>query len=112
VIVPWMHASASNTFAQRQRILDEAKATLDRLCAIEPRAVSINVLDRLERWKAEAHELERKRRAERRRRRQQEAEMAQANNDDYWAAIDQRIEQAVRPPSRPPSWSSAKISAA
>ena len=98
----WMHASASNTFAQRQRILDEAKATLDRLCAIEPRAVSIDVPEGLERWKAEAREFERKRRAATRRRRQQERqeiEMArrtqQASGDDYWAAVDARIGQVV-----------------
>ena len=44
-----------------------SESTLDRLCAIEPRAVSIDVPEELECWKAEAREFERKRRAERRR---------------------------------------------
>lgn len=87
---------------QRERIMAEAtRATLDRLRDLRPRAVPIDIPAGLDRWRADAQEQQRKRRAETRRRRQQKADdmndMARATQagDDYWTAIDQRIEAAV-----------------
>lgn len=83
---------------ERERVLDEAEATLarlDRFFDLRPRAVPIDVPSGLDRWRAEANEQEQRRRAETRRRRQKEAEMTAQANDDYWAAIDQRIAAAI-----------------
>jgi hypothetical protein len=82
---------------QRKRIMAEAtRATLDPLRDLRPRAAALKIPDPLERWKADAREFERKRRAATRRRHEQErADMTRAQAAVTPDDIDERIEQAV-----------------
>ena len=85
---------------ERQRFRNEAEQTLDRLnwaADLRPRAVPLDIPDPLERWRAEAHEMERARRRAKRLMRQREITDKRNNAPPASAPdnLDQRIATAI-----------------